>query len=269
MDLALLLHDGLLRGTMERTTWKEKTVVAQAVSSDIDTSGPAAMVERLYTELRRAILRCELEPESVISQVQLAERFGVSRTPLREVLRLLERDGLVESRHNKRVRISGFSLQDFEEVAAQRVVLETMAARTAVRTLTPGTITQMEADLERMRVAAAANDLDVWRDAHQSFHHHLTSSAGPRVERAIVELSDQSDRYRAIYASHAPLAWQRGLRHHEGILAAVRSFDVDAIGVKVGEHLASAATALIAMVDPDHDPVVINEALALTVPARA
>lgn len=229
-------------------------------------SGPAT-VERLYAELRRAILRCELAPDSVISQVQLAERFGVSRTPLREVLRLLERDGLVNSKHNKRVRISGFSLQDFEEVAAQRVVLETMAARTAVRSLTPSTIDTMQADLERMRSAAQADDLEDWRTAHQSFHHHLTSSAGPRVERSILELGDQSDRYRAIYASHAPLAWQRGLRHHEGILDAVRTFDPDSVGIKVGEHLASAAKALIAMVDPDHEPTLINEALTLTVPA--
>lgn len=246
---------------------RESTVAVQSVNTEEIVAGPAT-VEWLYTELRRAILRCELEPESVISQVQLAERFGVSRTPLREVLRLLERDGLVESRHNKRVRISGFSLQDFEEVAAQRVVLETMAARTAVRTLTPGTIAQMESDLARMRAAAKENDLEAWREGHNSFHHHLTSSAGPRVERSIVELGDQSDRYRAIYASHAPLAWKRGLRHHEAILTAVRTFDADAIGVQVGEHLASAAKALIAMVDPDHVPVIINEAMALAVPKK-
>ncbi|MEV0109780.1 GntR family transcriptional regulator [Nocardia sp. NPDC050799] len=228
---------------------------------------PGATVDRLYLELRRAIIRCELEPDSIVSQVRLAERFGVSRTPLREVLRLLERDGLVESRHNKRVRISGFSLRDFEEVSAQRVVLETMAARNAVRTLTPATIDKMETDLEVMRSAAEANNLEEWRGAHESFHHHLTSSAGPRIERSINELGDLSDRYRAIYASQAPLAWKRGLRHHEAILAAVRTFDADAVGVKVGEHLAVAATALIAMVDADHEPVLVNQALALVVPS--
>ncbi|MGW4773478.1 GntR family transcriptional regulator [Nocardia sp. NPDC004278] len=224
---------------------------------------PGAIVERLYQDLRRAILGCELAPDSIISQVQLAKRFGVSRTPLREVLRLLERDGLVESRHNKRVRISGFSLHDLEQVAASRVLLEAAAARAALRSTTPATIEQMENNLIAMHEAARHGDLQSWRKAHHDFHSAITEPAGHRLEQSINELRDIADRYRAIYAAHARLAWKRGLKHHTAILDSVRTYDTQAVGETVGNHIALAAQALIAAVDPDYNPVLIKESVRM------
>src|ERR1700723_2996833 len=113
-----------------------------------DGGGPGAIVESLYATLRQAILLCELPPGSILSQVQLAKRFGVNRTPLREVLRMLEREGLVQSKHNRRIRISGFSVTDWEEIYVARIALESLAAKLRIRTMTLAMIDQMSAAAE-------------------------------------------------------------------------------------------------------------------------
>jgi DNA-binding GntR family transcriptional regulator len=63
-------------------------------------------VESLYQELRRRILIGELRPGAVLSQVKLADAFGTGRTPLREALRMLQREGLIEAKYNRRVRVA-------------------------------------------------------------------------------------------------------------------------------------------------------------------
>ncbi|MGW4773493.1 hypothetical protein ACWEO2_36345 [Nocardia sp. NPDC004278] len=86
----------------------------------------------------------------------------------------------------------------------------------------------------------------------------LTGAVGSRIQRAITELSD---RYPTIYATHAPFAWQRGLRHHTAILEAVRTFDPHNVGHAFGHHLAYAARALIQNIDPAYTPHLLNQTL--------
>src|SRR5689334_13784123 len=83
------------------------------------TTGAQAVYRRLYAE----ILAGELDPGKAISQIKLAERLGVSRTPLREALRMLERDGLVHAEPNRRVRVTPVSVDDLEQLYALRVTV--------------------------------------------------------------------------------------------------------------------------------------------------
>lgn len=222
-----------------------------------------ALVDHLHEVLRRSILECELAPDSVISQVQLAKRFGISRTPLREVLRLLEREGLVEARHNRRVRITGFSEQDFVEIHASRIVLETLATRQSMQSMTPATLVQLRSDVEAMREAAGQNAHESWQVAHRRFHGRLTIGGGRRLGVELDQLTDHADRYRRIYATRAPLAWHTGLRQHEEILAAASGFDVDGVAEAVARHLARAALTTLRVVNADADVSLIQEALRM------
>src|SRR5438034_4316596 len=99
--------------------------------------GPAQELstEVVHDRLRRAILRGEFDPRVPISQVQLAARLGVSRTPLREALRMLQREGLIDSEPNRRVRVAELSVVDLEQLYAARIVIEALATRIAVPTL--------------------------------------------------------------------------------------------------------------------------------------
>src|ERR1700680_4698252 len=78
----------------------------------------------VYEQLREAILHGRLAPGVVVSQVQLAKELGVSRTPLREAVRVLQREGLVEGEANRMVRVTPFSIQDIEQLYAVRIANE-------------------------------------------------------------------------------------------------------------------------------------------------
>lgn len=230
--------------------------------------GSGAIVESLYRRLREAIVQCELPPDAIISQVRLAERFGVSRTPLREVLRLLEREGFVESEHNRRVRITGFSVPDLEEVFATRIAIEPLAARVGIASMTETDYSELSERLEEMRRSAARDDHPAWSRSHRDFHERLTASAGKRMSDILVQLADHSDRYRRIYAATGPLAWATGLRQHEQILDTVAERDPDRLSGALARHIAQSGLTLIAAADPGYDAVLIREALRVVVGDR-
>src|SRR5947209_16972901 len=92
--------------------------------------------EDVYARVRAAILDGELAAGAVMSQVALAEELGISRTPLREALRMLQSERLVEAEPNRRVRVAAMSPADLEELCIVRVTLEAEALRLSVPLMT-------------------------------------------------------------------------------------------------------------------------------------
>src|ERR1700712_215458 len=107
-------------------------------------------IAAIHDELREAILSGAMPAGAVLSQVRLAEDFGVSRGPVREALRLLQREGLVEAELNRRVRIADVSVDDLEELYAMRIVNEALAVRAIVLRLTGQQLQELHAALEEM-----------------------------------------------------------------------------------------------------------------------
>jgi DNA-binding GntR family transcriptional regulator len=135
--------------------------------------------EVVHERLRRGILRGAFDPHQPISQVQLAKRLAVSRTPLREALRMLQRAGLV-SEPNRRVRVAALTVADLEELYAARVVVDALQARVAVRRLGAEGVAEMGRRLEVMAELAARHDLEAWDQHHGAFHDLLKLSEGNR-----------------------------------------------------------------------------------------
>ena len=92
--------------------------------------------EPAYRRLRDEILSGHLAPGTRISQVQLARRYGMSRSPLREALRMLQREGLVEGALGKRSRVAPLNGRDLEQLYAMRIVIEAFAIQVTVATAT-------------------------------------------------------------------------------------------------------------------------------------
>ena len=92
----------------------------------------AQRVELVYARLRAEIVRGELKPGDTIRQERLAKTYEISRTPLREALRMLERDGLVQAEPNRSFRVAGFSMSEMEEIYVTRLPVEALAMRPRV-----------------------------------------------------------------------------------------------------------------------------------------
>src|SRR5437868_1733883 len=108
--------------------------------------------EVAYLQLRRAILRCEIPSGTQLSQRELSQLTGVGRTPLREALRMLQREGLVEAEPNHRVRVADFSIPELEQLYAMRISLEALAIRLTVPLLQADELRQLERFLTQMAV---------------------------------------------------------------------------------------------------------------------
>lgn len=231
--------------------------------ADDPVDGSGAIVESLYSGLRKAIVECEIPPDAVISQVRLAKQFGVSRTPLREVLRLLEREGLVKTRHNRQVRIAGYSLQDLEEVYVTRIALEPVVASSWSASIPASRVEELTERLDEMAEAASCADVTTWNIAHRRFHELLAVPSSQRIRGMLAQLADHADRYRRIYATTGQLSWSNAIRHHQEILDAVRRREPELTSYVLARHIAQAGLILISAADPTYDAALIRRALRI------
>ena len=224
--------------------------------------GPAELsTEVVHDLLRTAILRGELDPTVPLSQVQLAARLGVSRTPLREALRMLQREGLISSEPNRQVRVAELSVADLEQLYAGRVLIEALAVRLTVPRFEAQDLAGLRDSLARM-TELKGHDLDLWEAAHKRFHGLLRRHAGDRIGRLATDLSDHTERYRRVYMAE-PRAWSAAAAEHAAIVSACESGSAAAASVHLARHLARTALTLIALFDPEHEPTPVREALRL------
>jgi DNA-binding GntR family transcriptional regulator len=227
-------------------------------------NGSRDNIAAIHDELREAILRGDLPAGAVLSQLRLAEDFGVSRGPVREALRLLQREGLVDAELNRRARVADFSLGDLEQLYAMRILNETLAVTATVPQLTAEELEAIRRSLEEMDAAAGA-DIHAWEASHRRFHRGLAAHAGTRLTMLVEQLSDHAERYRRAYIAADAHAWAAGSADHHRIYAAAERGDAAGAGDATAEHLARTALTVLANAAPNHDPVLVRGALRSSV----
>jgi DNA-binding GntR family transcriptional regulator len=216
--------------------------------------------ELLYRRLREGVLHGELAPGSVVSQVQLARRYNVSRAPLREALRMLQSEGLVEAQRGRRSRIALVSATDLDQVYAQRITLEALAVRLASPRMSAADIEELRALLAEMDEIAATRDFARWDVPHRRFHRSLVSGAGERLDATMRDLADHAERYRRILLEQ-PRAWSAVAVEHRGIVDAVEAGDHREAASRLAAHYATTALTVCATLAPDYEPARVREAL--------
>src|SRR5258708_23820615 len=114
---------------------------------------------QVHTRLRQMILDGTVPPGTVLSQVQLAQEIGVSRTPLREALRMLQAEGLVLAEYNHRVRVADIDISELEYFYASRIMLESLAIALTVPCLSQEDIDRLASTLDQMHAASERRDM--------------------------------------------------------------------------------------------------------------
>ena len=218
----------------------------------------------VHARLRAAILSGEIAEGAVTSQATLAERFGVGRTPLREALRMLQREGLVISQPNHRVRIAELSSQDAEELYIMRIALEAVAIRVTVPVLTSADLAELDGLMAQMDHYMKLRDHVGHREPHRQFHYRLVYAAGPRVSERIDELFDHAERYRRRFG--AADSWEARRAEHRAILDAVGEGDREAAADLLADHYLHTVRLVFGELDPGHDLARLRETVAIVAP---
>lgn len=230
-----------------------------------EDGGNRQNVKLAHERVREAILSGEIRAGTEISQVKLAEQIGVSRVPLREALRLLEREGLIESELNRRARVAQFSVSDLEQLYAMRIQMEALGVSLTVPRLQGEDLARLEETLERMEEFARAQDYESWETPHRDFHAALVSHAGERLEGMISQLYDHAERYRRAFMMETSRAWDRSMAEHREILEVCREGDPEVAAERLARHYSVTALSLLAVMAPEHDPYTVRTALRMAV----
>ncbi len=217
----------------------------------------------LHEHLRRLILDGVIPNGATISQVELAERLGVSRTPLREALRMLQAEGLIHAEHNRRAHVTALDVGDIDAVYGCRVLLEATGVLLTVPSLDDARMAELSDALGAMRDHAADTDAEAWARAHRRFHRALTPEAGKEFARALSTYFDRGERFRRMFQREEILGGVRLLEEHEAILRACRDGSANEAAVLVARHSARAALILMAQIAPEREPTLVRTALQL------
>lgn len=208
-------------------------------------------VSAVHAQIRDAILHGEVEAGATIPQHALADMFDTGRTPLREALRLLQREGLVISEANRPVRIAELSASNFEQLYLMRIALEAVAIRITIPTLTSDDLAELEACMAKMDHYQKVGDQAGLRTPHAIFHRTLVAGAGADTTAKIGELADHAERYRLSFGGFGAFADRRA--EHRAILTAVQEGQADVAAEKLVTHYADTAEIVFGRLDPDYD----------------
>jgi DNA-binding GntR family transcriptional regulator len=222
---------------------------------------PAATAAR--AELRRLIMDGTLLPGTVLPQVQLAARLGISRTPLREAMRMLQEEGLVEAEPQKRARVARLDPAHVEAVYVQRVMYECAAVLVSASRVTNAELDAINAHLADMDAHSLSREPELWHAAHRAFHLALIGQATAAVVRITAVNIYLSERYRRLYQRAGPRAWAPAFDEHSRIASAIHDRNGDDAAAELAAHLARTALMLIAEIAPAHEPAAVRASMAL------
>jgi DNA-binding GntR family transcriptional regulator len=190
----------------------------------------------------------------------------MGRTPLREALRLLQREGLVVSQPNRRVQIAGLSSSDAEELYVMRIALEAAAIRITVPRLASGDVAELEGLLAQMAHFLHAGDIIAFRKPHRAFHLALVAGSGPRVTETIGQLFDHAERYRLAFGANTPDVRADRDAEHRGIVDAIVAGDAGLAADRLIAHYIHTVKLIFAGLDPEHDLERLRTTIATAAP---
>ncbi|MFJ4469956.1 GntR family transcriptional regulator [Streptomyces sp. NPDC089424] len=196
---------------------------------------PAA--DRVYTHVKQGVLDRRYEGGTLLTEGELADAVGVSRTPVREALLRLEAEGLIKLYPKKGALVLPVSAQEIADVVETRLLVEEHAARKAVPAPS-GLIVRLEELLEQQREQAAAGDLAAAAVTDRSFHAEIVRSGGNEIlSRLYDQLRDRQLRMGVAVMHSHPDRIAKTLAEHQDILDALRSGDPDAAVDVVHRHI--------------------------------
>lgn len=207
--------------------------------------GRLSLRQKVYDVIKREIITCELTPGESISELQFVERFQVSKTPIREALTALQKDGLVHYIPNRGFTVAPISIRDVQEIFEAREFFETTLFRLAMANMSEASVAVLDGFSKVAYDVNSNHAVDVLMQANENFHIEIARLAGnSRLLEYYRSLLDEAQRliYLDFKNSNISRVWQTS--HHE-IMDAIHTRDVESGLRSIHETLTKARRRIL------------------------
>lgn len=205
----------------------------------------------VFNTLRQAILKGELKPGERLMEIALAERLGVSRTPIREAMRKLELEGLVVMIPRRGAQVANITEKDLNDVLEVRIALENMAIEKACENMTEESMSRLWVAAKEFERTTAEGNLVKMAEADVAFHEIIYQASGNRrLIQVLNNLREQIYRYRVEYLKEEEIRNVLVLEHEE-MTKAIRERNVDRAQELVYEHIENQRRGIIQAIHTD------------------
>jgi DNA-binding GntR family transcriptional regulator len=203
----------------------------------VTTPGYVSKTDLVAALIRELVITGELEPGEQLRQRELAQRFGVSQTPVREAMRRLESEGLLSCDTHRGFTVAAPDLGRVEENFQIRAALESLGASLAARKIDAGGLARLRALNDQMR--ALAEDDPAYAELNREFHFTVYSCAGSPLLMSLMRLLWASlHGGPRVSRTHA-----ESVRQHDEILAALADRDAEAASARTYQHILTSSPA--------------------------
>lgn len=191
----------------------------------------------VFNTLRQAILKGELLPGERLMEIQLAQRLGVSRTPIREAIRKLELEGLVTMVPRKGAEVAKITEKSLRDVLEVRKALEELAMQIACDKISADTIDDLEVALEEFKKAISSKELTAIAEADVNFHDVIyNATCNDKLIQILNNLREQMYRYRIEYIKDYN-SHNRIIEEHEMIIDSLKKQDKEQASLAICNHI--------------------------------
>ena len=198
----------------------------------------------VFQTLREAILRGELKPGERLMELQLAAQLGVSRTPIREAIRMLEQEGLAVTMPRKGAEVAKMTLKGMEDVLEIREALDILACQLACDRISDEMLITLEEKKKAFENSLETKDVKIIADADISFHDVIYEATGnPKLIALLSNLREQIYRYRVEYlktVENYPIL----IKEHDDIYQSLVKHNREDATAAIREHVKNQAIAV-------------------------
>lgn len=195
--------------------------------------------DELLQRLRQMIIDGDLVPGEKVPEKKLCERFAVSRTPLREALKVLANDGLVTLTPNRGAMISDLTLADLEEAFPVMGALEALSGEMACANITSAEIAEIKELHKKMIAHYEARELTLYFRINQQIHELILAAARNQALSSMYRSLEGRIRQARYLANMSTSRWTQAVQEHEQIMAALEARDGAALAKILKSHLAN------------------------------
>lgn len=215
------------------------------IEHDESDSSLHSLRGKVFNQLRNDILNGKYEPGDNLIETRLSEELGVSRTPIREAIRQLELEGLVQSIPNKGAIVKGVSAQDIEDIYTIRMMIEGLAAKWAAEKITPEELEELKEAIELEEFYTIKNDANHLLKFDSKFHDIIFKASKSKPLMLMLSTFHHYVQKARNTSLESPVRAKEVLEEHRAIMQAIIDRDPERAEKLTTQHISNASKNLL------------------------